>query len=112
MSGLPDAYQELIALTARAVCNLEGVSPELKDELEHRLESTRFSARPGAVRDAAHTAPGRSVDPFTGMIDNSIEQIIEEHADLVGDDLEAVALIRAAIERGIEIANTRLGDLA
>jgi hypothetical protein len=65
-----------------------------------------------AIREAAHTVPGLSGSPFDAIIDNSIQQLAEEYPDLIGDDLESVALIRSAIEHGIEIANTRLGDLA
>lgn len=120
-----DLYDDLVVLAARAVCRLDGVDDRLKDELSSELESVklvaRFPSQPrvlspveraAAIREAAHSAPGLNYGPFDAIIANSIEQIVEEHSDLVGGDLEAVALIRSAIERGIEIANTRLGDLA
>lgn len=125
MSAPTDLYDGLAALAAQAVCKLEGVDDKLKDELSSELESVklvaRFPSQPrvlspvervAAIREAAHSAPGFSYGPFDAIIANSIEQIVEDYPDLVGDDLEAVALIRSAIERGIEIANTRLGDLA
>lgn len=124
MNAPADPYRELVVLTARAVCQLDGVDNDLKRQLGSELAAVQIIDRytadvtapmptaKMAIREAAHTSPGMNHSPFDAIISNSIEQLAQEYPDLLGDDLESVALIRSAIERGIEIANTRLGDLA
>lgn len=124
MSGPNALLLELVEATAEAVIELRGESDERSLKLRQTLSSLRLvntytsvgsSPKPdelAVIRDAAHTVNGLDYGPFNAIIANSIEQIVEDYSDLVGDDLEGVALIRSAIERGIEIANTRLGDLA
>ncbi len=123
MSGPNALLLELVESTVKTVCEMRGEADDLSLDLRDKLSATKLAFRSAAtpaseaggsavVRDAAHTVPGLSSSPFAALIDNSIEQLAEEYPDLIGDDLESVALIRSAIERGIEIANTRLGDLA
>lgn len=123
MSGPSALLLELVESTVKAVCEMRGEADELSLELREQLSTTKQAfhfagnlpafkaAESAAIRDAAHTVSGMSCSPFAALIDNNIQQLAEEYPDLIGDDLESVALIRSAIERGIKIANTRLGDL-
>lgn len=64
-----------------------------------------------AVREAAHTLPGCHESPLESLVNNSVQQLVDEHSNLIDNDLEVVGLVKAAVRRGMALGSTRIGDL-
>lgn len=63
-----------------------------------------------ALKMAAQTPPELASAPLGALIDHAVEQLLRD-LDPDDVDLELVELVRAAVVRGIELGNTRIGDL-
>jgi hypothetical protein len=61
------------------------------------------------LRQAANSISGLELDPMNGLIDNLTNLLLKEYPHV--DDLEVVALVRHAINAGIDLANSRVGEL-
>jgi hypothetical protein len=61
-------------------------------------------------RGSEHPA-GLPRQPLEALLENCTEQLVQEYKFLAAKDLRVVELVRDALHRGVELANTRLGDL-
>lgn len=63
------------------------------------------------IKQAANTPPGCHGSPLEALLENCTEQLVQEYKFLSDNDLRIVELVRDALQRGVELANSRVGDL-